>query len=161
MTTEKNATNSKKKYEDIVNGILHGRYFDWLRDLQQAVRFKAKIPKSFIEETQYTDLFGIGGSKKEAREAREELISEIVDRIVNYNTTNFHLEMMPDNYSRLFHALAVLQLEKNTEILPAETANNKYNAAYMLWKLDDGSEDVGKLIMDASWYMTVEIRKEV
>ena len=66
--------------------------------------------------------------------------------------------MMPDNYSSLFHALAILKLDKGTELLPGTTDNYMYNAAYMLWRLDDGSEMVGDAIESTMWFMSEEIK---
>ena len=33
-----------------------------------------------------------------------------------------------------------------------------YNAAYMLWRLDDGSEMVGDAIESTMWFMSEEIK---
>ena len=78
--------------------------------------------------------------------------------ILNQTTTEYGEEMMTDNYSRLFHGLAILKLEKDTELLPGTTDNYMYNAAYMLWRLDDGSEMAGDAIESTMWFMSEEIK---
>lgn len=153
------------KYEEIINEILHGRgeNYYWLQKLQRAVEFKGKIPKWYIyaDMYKYTEFFGIGETKEDARETRMELINEIIYVLLNQKETEYGEEMMPDNYSRLFHALAILKLEKDTNLLPGTTENFIYNCAYMLWRLDDGSEVAGKAIDNATWFMAEEIKGRI
>lgn len=154
----------ERKHQKFINGIVHNLngYYQSLRVLQAAVDFKAKIPKRFLSSVEAEDLegeFGISITKQEVKELRKELITEIIDVIVNEKTTEYGEEMMPDNYSRLFHALAILKLEKDTELLPGTTDNFMYNAAYMLWRLDDGSKMVEDAIENAMWYAAEEIKK--
>lgn len=154
----------ERKHQKFINGIVHNLngYYQSLRVLQAAVDFKAKIPKWFLSSVEAEDLedeFGISITKQEVKELRKELITEIIDVILNEKTTEYGEEMMPDNYSRLFHALAILKLEKETELLPETTDNYMYNAAYMLWRLDDGSKMVEDAIENAMWYMAEEIKK--
>lgn len=153
----------KRRHQKFINGIVHG----WkgqcrcLKALQKASDFKAKIPNQFLfsEEAEYLkEAFGISNTKREVKDLRKELITEIVDVILNQETTEYGEEMLPDNYSRLFHALTILKLEKETELLPGTTDNYMYNAAYVLWRLDDGSEVAKDAIESAMWFMSEEIK---
>ena len=153
----------ERRHQRFINGIIH----DWngeyqcLRALQEAVDFKARIPKRFLssEKAEWLECeFGIGITKQEVKELREEIISEIIYVILNQKTTEYGEEMLPDNYSRLFHALAILKLDKGTELLPGTIDNYMYNAAYMLWRLDDGSEMAGDAIESTMWFMSEEIK---
>ena len=153
-----------REHQRFINGIIHvlnGQY-QCLRALQEAVDFKARIPKHFLSSEKAEWLegeFGIIITKQKVKELREEIISEITDVILNKKTTEYGEEMLPDNYSRLFHALAILKLEKDTELLPEKTDNYIYNATYMIWRLDDGSMFAGDMIVNAMWYMAEEIKK--
>ena len=153
-----------RKHQRFINGIIHGwnGQYQCLRALQEAVDFKARIPKRFLSSEKAEWLegeFKISITKQEVKELREEIISEIIDVILNQKTTEYGEEMLPDNYSRLFHALAILKLEKDTELLPGTTDNYMYNAAYQLWRLDDGSEMVEDAIENTMWHMAEEIKK--
>ena len=153
----------ERKHQRFINGIVHGRNAQYrcLEAIRKALDYRAKIPKQFLfsEEAEWLkDEFGIGINKKELKEIREELITEIIDVILNQKTTEYGEEMMTDNYSRLFHALAILKLKKETELLPGTTDNYMYNAAYMLWRLDDGSEMAGDAIESTMWFMSEEIK---
>lgn len=153
-----------REHQRFINGIIHGLngQYQCLRALQEAVDFKARIPKHFLSSEKAEWLegeFGIIITKQKVKELREEIISEITDVILNKKTTEYGEEMLPDNYSRLFHALAILKLEKDTELLPEKTDNYIYNATYMIWRLDDGSMFAGDMIVNAMWYMAEEIKK--
>lgn len=152
-----------RKHQRFINGIIHNRngHYQFLRTLQEAVDFKARIPKRFLSSEKAEWLegeFGINVTEQKVKELREEIISEITDVILNQKNTEYDEEMLPDNYSRLFHALAILKLEKDTELLPGTTDNFMYNAAYMLWRLDDGSEMAGDAIESTMWFMSEEIK---
>lgn len=154
----------ERKHQRFINGIVHGMNgrYRCLRALQEAVDFKARIPKRFLSSEKAEWLegeFGISITKQEVKELRKELITEIIDVILNQKTTEYGEEMMPDNYSRLFHALAILKQDEDTELLPEKTDNYIYNAAYMMWKLDYGSMFAGDMILNAMWYMAEEIKK--
>ena len=146
------------KYKDFVEGILHGYDFNVLQGLQTAIEFKRKVPPYFLETNGYYHELGIGPTKDEARQARQELIEEIVDAILHQTETKHGNQMLPDNYARLFHALAILKLEKKSLLLPSD-GNPMSRCAYNLWQLDDGSTRNGSLIITTCWYLAESIKK--
>ena len=79
--------------------------------------------------------------------------------ILEVKETDRNEEMLHDNYARLFHALAILKVPKDTELLPGTTKNLIYNSMYMLWVLDDGSREKYNDIKDVAWYMAEETKK--
>lgn len=170
MTTKENTAQTqapKIKYEGIIKYLLHGwqNYDQWLEQLQGALEFKRKIPKSYIYgdhyseyQTTYAEFFDIGETKEEAKKARQQLIKDIINTMM-YGYTTSTGEILPDHYARLFHALTVLKLEKDTELFSGTTKNMMFNAMYMLWRLDDGSKQAKNAIGRAAWYIAEEIKK--
>ena len=162
MTRKNYEEGTIKRYDEIITEVIHGRISDYwfFRKLQGAVEFSGRIPKSYIysDEVTYTECVGIADDKASARGARQQIINEIINVLLNQKTTRYGEEMMPDNYARLFHVLAILKLEKDTELLPGITDNYIYNCAYMLWRVDDGSDEAGKSIENATWYMAEELK---
>ena len=153
----------ERKHQRFINGLVHGRNAQYrcLEDLREALEYRAKIPKQFLyseKAERLKDEFGIGITKKELKVIREELITEIIDVILNQKTTEYGEEMLSDNYSRLFHALAILKLDKETDLLPGTTDNYMYNAAYIIWRLDDGSKMSGDAIESSMWFVSEEIK---
>ena len=69
-------------------------------------------------------------------------------------TTEYDEELKSDHYSRYFHALTLLKVPKNTELVPKIGTNLAYNAAYTIWMLDDGSDKAWDAICDSMWYMS-------
>ena len=153
------------KYGKFIKGLLHtpdsGDYRT-LQLIQGATEFQRKIPKSYIYSEEYYYVardFGIGFTKSEAKALREEFINEIIKVILNLDKTDRNEEMLPDNYARLFHALAILKVPKDTELLPGTTKNLIYNSMYMFWFFDDGSQKAYDVINDGAWCMAEEIKK--
>lgn len=150
------------KYQDTINAIMHGHLaeFNFLRSLQTAVDCKKRIPKHSKDVEIIKEALGIKEvTKANVKQVRQELIEGITHVIVNQKETAYHDEMLPDNYARLFHALAILKLEKNTTLLPRQTDNYMYNATYLLWKLDDGSPESQDIIESSMWFISEEIKK--
>lgn len=141
-----------KKYKDFIEGIIHGRNFNALEELQTSIDFNRKIPKYYLETHYYYEELDIGTTKKEARQARKRLIEEIVDTILHQRTTKHGDKMLPDNYARLFHALAILKLEKDSQLLPSD-GDAAYTCVYNLWQLDNGSYRDGNAIITICWYL--------
>lgn len=170
MTTKETTAQNqapKIKYEWLIKHSIHGwqNYYDLIQTLQGAVEFKGRIPKAYIYGEYYRDrqityakALEIGETKKEAREARQQIIEEIINTMMCGYTQSTG-EMLPDHYARLFHLLTVLKLEKDTKLFSGTTKNMIFNAMYMLWSLDDGSEQAKKAIVNAGWYMSEEIKK--
>ena len=166
-------TSTEQNIEYLMPGLKHGKFiqeilhipgysaYKILRLIQGAVDFKRKIPKSYIKNEDYYYVardFGIN-SKNDAKELREQFINEIIKVILELDKTDRNEEMLPDHYGRLFHALAILKVPKDTKLLPGTTTNLMYDAMYTLWELDDGSDHAGEVIQSAAWYMAEEIKK--
>lgn len=153
------------KYGKFITRLLHtpeSNCYRILNIIQGATEFKRKIPKSFIITEEYDCVardFGFGLTKSDAKALREEFINEIVRVILEVKETDRNEEMLHDHYARLFHALAILKVPKDTELLPGTTKNLIYNSMYMLWFLDDGSREKYNDIKDVAWYMAEETKK--
>lgn len=153
------------KYGKFIKGLLHTPEhsgYNTLRLIQRAVEFDRRIPKYYIEKQEYCYVardFEIDCTKSAAKKLREEFISEIIKVILKLDKTDRNEELLPDHYARLFHALAILKVPKDTELLPGTTENLMYNAMYILWGLDDGSEKVYDIIGRTAWCMSEEIKK--
>lgn len=167
-------TATEKNIVYLMPGLNHGEFiqellhvpessaYKTLRLIQGAVDFERKIPKSYIKNEDFGYVvrdFGIDFTKSAVKKLREEFISEIIKVILELDKTDRNEEVLPDHYGRLFHALAILKVPKNTELLPGTTKNLMYNAMYIIWGLDDGSCKAGDLIQRASWCMAEEIKK--
>ena len=77
---------------------------------------------------------------------------EVVEAIINeINTPSRPEEMYCDNYTRLFHALTLLGVEKSDERVPALGNDYMYNIAYQLWALDDGFDHTYDYVSSVSW----------
>lgn len=156
--------NHEEKVE-FLNSVLHGqRYgFDTCKLIREALSYKGRIPKSFWSDEDKA-AYGIMGlhdvSKTGIRQLRNELIFLIAERISNQKQTNHGDEITTDHYARYFHALAILGVPKDTIQVPAIGTNLKYNAAYSLWVLDDGSDKVWEAIDDAMWYTSEAIKND-
>lgn len=153
------------KYGKFITRLLHTPEYSCynpLRLIQGAVEFERRIPKYYIEKEEYYYVardFKIGLTKNDARALREEFINEIVRVILEVNKTDRDEEMLHDHYARLFHALSILKVPKNTELLPGTTKNLVYDSMYMLWLLDDGSKEMFHNIESIAWYMAEEAKK--
>ncbi len=153
------------KYGKFIKGLLHTPEYSGyktLRLIQGAVEFERRIPNYYIEKEEYYYVvrdFHINFTKDAARKLREEFISEITKVILKLDKTDYNEEMLPDHYGRLFHALSILKVPKDTELLPGTTQNLMYNAMYILWGVDDGSKEAYDIIGRAAWCMAEEIKK--
>ena len=147
---------------DFLYGLLHGyRFaFETCELITEALSYKKAIPKSFwVNELKETCIV-LGAyriSKKEMRKLKEEAVTAIAEKISYMEKENSKKNQV-DNFSRLFHALTILKVEKNTLIVPAIGENLIYNAVYMLWVLDDGNEKSWKTIDAVSWYVAEAIK---
>ena len=136
--------------EQFVEGLKHGfrHKFEECEDVARALEFKHAIPAKFWQEERIS--YGIMGldvplTKRQLRDMHTEMIDAICTALKAEN-----LEV--DNYARLFHALAILGLPKCSLDVPATRNNMKYNMAYYLWGLDDGTPEAWECIDNASWY---------
>lgn len=122
--------------------------------ITEALSYKRSIPESFWTD-EMKGAYGILGeyriSKKEMRDLRTEAVTAIASEISLMESENDEKNQI-DNFSRLFHALTLLKVEKNTSLVPAISGNLLYDIAYSLWEIDDGTEKNWKAIDNASWY---------
>ncbi len=117
--------------------------------IMKGIGFKKKIPKEFWEDEEQAGLgimdIYVRLSKSELKRIREEVISEICFRLHNDCYKCFTVE----HYSNYLHGLAILEVPKDTKEIPGLGENTRrYNLAYQLWKLDDGSEEKWNTIAD-------------
>ena len=161
--TEK-TNNVGNKYDFVVKEILHENHWCYraLRGLQEATEFKGKIPKSHYykyDDYNFAHYFEIGETKAEARSARDELVN-LIANVIKSHTTYHGEKMLHDHYARLFHALAILKVDKGTDLVPSTTKDNLvYNSMYVLWRADDGSDNAERGILRAAWYLSEEYKR--
>ena len=119
--------------------------------IMEGIRFSKRIPDSFWNDEDKAG-FGIMDiyeplTKKQLRQIRNELIDAIFQRM---EIRNLDIKQ----YVRYFHGLAILNVSKDTDKVPAiDNANTQYKIAYELWRLDDGSEENWKYIESVAWYI--------
>lgn len=153
-----------KTRNDFIKSLLHGLRdgFETCELIMEALSYKRAIPESFWTD-EMKGACGILGeyriSKKEMRDLRAEAIRAITSKISLMERENDKKNQI-DNFSRLFHALTLLQVEKNTSLVPAISENLLYDTAYSLWEIDDGSEKIWKAIDNASWYAAEAIKND-
>ena len=119
--------------------------------IMEGLSFPKRIPDSFWNDE---DKAGLGImdiyeplTKKQLRQIRNEVIEAIFQRMEIRNSDI-------KQYVRYFHGLAILNVSKGTDKVPAiDNAKTQYKIAYELWRLDDGSEEKWKYIESVAWYM--------
>lgn len=145
---------------DFIKSLLQGLRdgFETCELIMEALSYKRAIPESFWTDEK-KGAYGILGeyriSMKEMRDLRAEAIMAITSKISLMERENNKKNQI-DNFSRLFHALTLLQVEKNTSLVPAVSENLLYNTAYSLWAIDDGSEKIWKLLKIMLIYDIIE-----
>lgn len=161
MSEETKVVNNK--YDFVVKEILMESRWCYLalRGLQEATEFRGKIPKHHFykyDDYSFTEYFDIGETKAEVRAARTEIIEAITNTIKSHETYRGE-KMLHDHYARLFHALAILKVDKGTDLVPSTLKDNFiYNAMYVLWRADDGSYNAEKGILSAAWFLAEEYK---
>lgn len=122
--------------------------------IMEGINFKARIPNDFWNDE---DKAGLGImdiyeplTKVQLRQIRMEIIDAIFQRIV-IRPLNI------EQYVRYFHGLSILNVQKDTDEVPAIGENDQYNMAYELWKLDDGSKEKWNHIESIAWYALGEL----
>ena len=114
--------------------------FDFLSEVNKAVNFKAKIPKTYwrgLFEECWKDAFKEFGvwyaTKGEMKEFCKELIAAIIEFLAPDDT-----EKDFQHYLSLFHALAILDVPKDSTLLKPEGKNKYYTFMYAVWQLENG-----------------------
>lgn len=152
----------EKEMNEVIWYLLRGfpEGFKICELIQEAVSYKRSIPKLFwIDEDKAG--YGILGfydtTKAEMRSLREEVIERIINEISKPNSEKC---MYADNYSRLFHALTILKVDKSDQRVPAIGKNCMYNIAYDLWALDDENENNWETISNIAWYAAEVVKAD-
>ena len=96
--------------------------------------------------------------KEIKKDELKELRKKVVERIIKEINHPSQKKMYADNYSRLFHALAILGVSKSDTRVPALGKDYMYNIAYCLWALDDGTEQTYEFIADIAWYSAEAVK---
>lgn len=149
----------KTELDDLIWNLLRGfpESFKVCEVIQEGVSYKRAIPKSFWldEEKGY---YGILGLKTLTKAEMKKIHSDVVERIIQEINKPMESEMYSDNYSRLFHALTILNVTKCDLRVPAIGKNYMYNIAYDLWALDDGKSSTYEFISNVAWYSSEAIK---
>lgn len=151
-------------YPEFVEIIMHspGHNYEVLKSLQGAIDLGRTITTSYFkktgEEFAYPDYFDVGCGRREARRLREKLIEDIT-LIIKSGKDDYGEELYPDQYVRLFHALAILKVDKNTYHIPGTTEDKVFNAMYVLWAMDDGSDAAYKHLERSAWFMAEALKE--
>lgn len=149
----------KTELDELIWHLLRGfsEGFKICEVIQEGVSYKRAIPKSFWldEEKGY---YGILGLNTLTKSDMKKVHSEVVERIIQEINEPNEGEMYSDNYSRLFHALAILKVPKCDPRVPAIGKNYMYNIAYDLWALDDGKSSTYEFISNVAWYSAEAIK---
>ena len=85
--------------------------------------------------------------------------TELIERIIQEINEPSEERLFSDNYSRLFHALAIFKVAKCDPRIPAIGKNYMYNIAYNLWALDDGKSSTYDFISNVAWYAAEAIKE--
>ena len=123
-------------------GIKHGRYFEDLRNLQKAIDKRGRLSKSYFSKPENSCVFvdeNSWYSKADLDEVKHELLLLLVPNALNGFAVTSH-------GTRVFHALAILKVDKTS--IEKATCEDCFcqNACVDLWQLDDGSVKAGNII---------------
>ncbi len=149
----------KEKLNKLIWHLLRGfqEGFSDCKRIQAGLSYKRIIPKSFWDDP-IDGYIGILGRTKLKKDELKELRKEVVERIIQEINHPSQKKMYADNYSRLFHALAILGVSKSDTRVPALGKDYMYNIAYCLWALDDGTEQTYEFIADIAWYSAEAVK---
>ncbi len=135
--------------EEFISGLIHGFWFNFTECVTVATACGYKrIPKSFWGDSSTCDgIMNIAPpiTKANVKRIRTEMVEAICKAL-----SEDGLEV--DNYMRLFHALTLLGEPKDTKCVSATRNNMKYNMAYYLWCLDDGTEETWRCVDSVAWF---------
>ena len=149
--------------KNFIYGLLRGRNdaaFEEVKIIREAYEIKGEIPEEFWNREIYKEpLMGykVPMTKEKLLSLREEVIDLICEELEKDKALNWEKKMSPiqvDNYVRLFHALALMGVEKNDLRIPKKRGNIKYNIALAFWLEDDGSIEKWIYIRRLAWYIS-------
>ncbi|MCR5186570.1 MAG: hypothetical protein K6D97_05595 [Clostridia bacterium] len=144
----------KRTLDELIWALLRGfpYAFETCIVIQEAVSYPKRIPNEFWydEKKGGCGILGMDRiTKAEMKKLRKQVIARIIQEI---NAPAKPEDMYCDNYTRLFHALTLLEVQKNDKRIPAPGKDYMYNMSYMLWALDNGTEKAKKAVIAATWY---------
>lgn len=151
-------TITQKDMERIIRMLGSGHYFEDLKVLQMAIDKKGAIPQNFFYDNGGCyETWGSGWRPKdELRAIREKLILAIAEKINEQNKKPYKEKMDADHYARYLHALAILKVNK--DYFNMTKHDYMRNAFLELWKFDDGSDEIWKILDSAAWYIAEAVK---
>ena len=153
----------EKEYaQKFLYGLHRGRNYantyEECRIIGEAGKIEGEIPEEFWKRETYCEpLMGyeVPMTKAKFLSIREEVIELICKELkADSSNLNWEKKMSPietDNYSRLFHGLALMGVEKNDPRIPEKRDNYKYNVALAIWLEDDGTNERWNIISQITW----------
>ena len=146
--------------KNFIYGLHRGRNdaaFEEVKIIREAYEIKGEIPEEFWNREIYKEPLmenKVPLTKEKLLSLREEVIDLICEELEKDKALNWEKKMSPiqvDNYVRLFHALALMGVEKNDLRIPKKRGNIKYNIALAFWLEDDGSIEKWIYIRRLAW----------
>ena len=149
---------SEKDMDRIIRMIGSGYYFDDLKVLQMAIDKKGAVSQDFFYDNGGCyETWGPGWrGKPEQRAIRETLIAAISEEINKQNRLSYKQKMDADHYARYLHALAILKVRKDHFNMTKH--DYMRNAFLELWKFDDGSDEIWKILDSAAWHIAEAVK---
>lgn len=92
-------------------------------------------------------------TKSDLRKIRSEIINAICVKIAGQTKTEYGDKLTVDHYTRYLHGLTLLEVPKDSNLLPEIGENIEYSIAYNLWMLDDGSEENWNIVDKNAWHI--------
>lgn len=147
-----------KDMDRIIRMLGSGHYFEDLKVLQMAIDKKGAVSQDFFYDNGgcYETWGPNWRSKDEVRAIREELIAAIAKVINDQNKKPYKEKMDADHYARYLHALAILKVNK--DYFGKTKHDYMRNAFLELWKFDDGSDEIWKILNSAAWYIAEAVK---
>ena len=147
-----------KDMDRIIRMLGSGYYFDDLKVLQAAIDKNGAVSKDYFYESGgcYETWGPNWRSKSEVRAIREELILAIAAQINEQNKKPYKEKMDADHYARYLHALAILKVNK--DYFNKTKHDYMRNAFLELWKFDDGSDEIWKILDNAAWHIAEAVK---
>lgn len=158
----------EKYRDDFIYGLHHARNegaYEEVKIIGEAYEIEGEIPERFWQREIYKEpLMGnkVPLTKDKLLSIREEVIDLICEELeADSSTLNWEKKLSPievDNYTRLFHALALMGVEKNDPRIPKKRGNIKYNISLALWLEDNGSIETWIYIRRIAWNISELIK---
>ena len=147
-----------KDMDRIIRMLGSGHYFDDLKFLQAAIDKKGAVSRDYFYDCGgcYETWGPNWRPKNELRAIREEMIAAIAAEINEQNRKSYKEKMDADHYARYLHALTILKVNK--DYFNMTKHDYMRNAFLELWKFDDGSDEIWKIIDSAAWHIAEAVK---